>query len=159
MGFVFGAASQIWTGDLILTKDALYLLSYSSMDSYAARVWYTIITEMSSIFFDLRDKSLCAVSIWRLCHKLASEIPKNGSRMEGTKIQNLLKSLSIIFTLDDAHCVMDTGWLGENILIMEEFHSSPLPKTNAAQIEIVLRCFVFRQPNQGDDRQVISTLQ
>ena len=26
----FGAASQIRTGDLILTKDALYLLSYSS---------------------------------------------------------------------------------------------------------------------------------
>ena len=28
-----GAASQIRTGDLILTKDALYLLSYSSKDS------------------------------------------------------------------------------------------------------------------------------
>ena len=28
-----GAASQIRTGDLILTKDALYRLSYSSMDS------------------------------------------------------------------------------------------------------------------------------
>ena len=27
----FGAASQIRTGDLILTKDALYLLSYSSI--------------------------------------------------------------------------------------------------------------------------------
>ena len=26
----FGAATQIRTGDLILTKDALYLLSYSS---------------------------------------------------------------------------------------------------------------------------------
>ena len=26
-----GAASQIWTGDLILTKDALYRLSYSSI--------------------------------------------------------------------------------------------------------------------------------
>ena len=26
----FGAAGQIRTGDLILTKDALYLLSYSS---------------------------------------------------------------------------------------------------------------------------------
>ena len=30
-----GAASQIWTGDLILTKDALYRLSYSSIfDSF-----------------------------------------------------------------------------------------------------------------------------
>ena len=29
---VFGAADQIRTGDLILTKDALYLLSYSSKD-------------------------------------------------------------------------------------------------------------------------------
>ena len=28
----FGAADQIRTGDLILTKDALYLLSYSSKD-------------------------------------------------------------------------------------------------------------------------------
>ena len=28
---LFGAASQIWTGDLILTKDALYRLSYSSI--------------------------------------------------------------------------------------------------------------------------------
>ena len=28
-----GAASQIWTGDLILTKDALYRLSYSSINS------------------------------------------------------------------------------------------------------------------------------
>ena len=28
--FLFGAASQIRTGDLVLTKDALYLLSYSS---------------------------------------------------------------------------------------------------------------------------------
>ena len=27
----FGAATQIRTGDLILTKDALYLLSYSSI--------------------------------------------------------------------------------------------------------------------------------
>ena len=27
---LFGAATQIRTGDLILTKDALYLLSYSS---------------------------------------------------------------------------------------------------------------------------------
>ena len=31
----FGAASQIRTGDLILTKDALYRLSYSSIfDSF-----------------------------------------------------------------------------------------------------------------------------
>ena len=29
-GFTYGAASQIRTGDLILTKDALYRLSYSS---------------------------------------------------------------------------------------------------------------------------------
>ena len=35
MSFSFGAASQIRTGDLILTKDALYLLSYSSIsDSF-----------------------------------------------------------------------------------------------------------------------------
>ena len=33
--FLFGAASQIRTGDLILTKDALYRLSYSSIfDSF-----------------------------------------------------------------------------------------------------------------------------
>ena len=32
----FGAADQIRTGDLILTKDALYRLSYSSKD-YAPR--------------------------------------------------------------------------------------------------------------------------
>ena len=32
---IFGAASQIRTGDLILTKDALYRLSYSSIfDSF-----------------------------------------------------------------------------------------------------------------------------
>ena len=32
---LFGAATQIRTGDLILTKDALYLLSYSSIfDSF-----------------------------------------------------------------------------------------------------------------------------
>ena len=30
-GFSFGADNQSRTGDLILTKDALYLLSYSSM--------------------------------------------------------------------------------------------------------------------------------
>ena len=30
-GFSIGAANQSWTGDLILTKDALYLLSYSSV--------------------------------------------------------------------------------------------------------------------------------
>ena len=30
-GFLGGAAIQIRTGDLILTKDALYLLSYSSI--------------------------------------------------------------------------------------------------------------------------------
>ena len=34
-----GAASQIWTGDLILTKDALYRLSYSSI---LAPTWGTI---------------------------------------------------------------------------------------------------------------------
>ena len=41
-----GAASQIRTGDLILTKDALYLLSYSSIficcclsDSFAIILW------------------------------------------------------------------------------------------------------------------------
>ena len=33
MGYgLFGAADQIRTGDLILTKDALYLLSYSSKE-------------------------------------------------------------------------------------------------------------------------------
>ena len=31
LGFFAGAASQIRTGDLILTKDALYRLSYSSI--------------------------------------------------------------------------------------------------------------------------------
>ena len=35
--FCFGAASQIRTGDLILTKDALYLLSYSSIFCFAVR--------------------------------------------------------------------------------------------------------------------------
>ena len=30
----FGAATQIRTGDLVLTKDALYLLSYSSNSIY-----------------------------------------------------------------------------------------------------------------------------
>ena len=30
----FGAATQIRTGDLVLTKDALYLLSYSSNSVY-----------------------------------------------------------------------------------------------------------------------------
>ncbi len=29
-GFSFGAVTRIRTGDLILTKDALYLLSYNS---------------------------------------------------------------------------------------------------------------------------------
>ena len=33
MTFCFGAARQIRTADLILTKDALYLLSYSSTSS------------------------------------------------------------------------------------------------------------------------------
>ena len=28
---IFGAANQIWTGDLVLTKDALYRLSHSSV--------------------------------------------------------------------------------------------------------------------------------
>ncbi len=31
VSFLFGAANQSRTGDLILTKDALYLLSYSSI--------------------------------------------------------------------------------------------------------------------------------
>ena len=32
---IYGAAIQIRTGDLILTKDALYLLSYSSISQTA----------------------------------------------------------------------------------------------------------------------------
>ncbi len=32
MVFIFGAATQIRTGDLVLTKDALYRLSHSSID-------------------------------------------------------------------------------------------------------------------------------
>ena len=28
---IYGAANQIWTGDLVLTKDVLYLLSHSSI--------------------------------------------------------------------------------------------------------------------------------
>ena len=39
----FGAASQIRTGDLILTKDALYLLSYSSIYISLGQLVYYIL--------------------------------------------------------------------------------------------------------------------
>ena len=37
-----GAASQIWTGDLILTKDALYRLSYSSVSQTTLILYHVI---------------------------------------------------------------------------------------------------------------------
>ncbi len=47
-----GAASQIRTGDLILTKDALYRLSYSSI-SQAALIYYHNSFALSRTFFNL----------------------------------------------------------------------------------------------------------
>ena len=64
----FGAASQIRTGDLILTKDALYLLSYSSK-SQTALPLYRRVSELSSLF-------LKNVAIW-LRHFPAPETIKD----------------------------------------------------------------------------------
>ena len=44
-GTVFGAAGQIRTADLILTKDALYLLSYSSKFISPCCGGYVVATE------------------------------------------------------------------------------------------------------------------
>ena len=44
-GFFLGAATQIRTGDLILTKDALYLLSYSSKLYAPLEGAYSVATE------------------------------------------------------------------------------------------------------------------
>ena len=44
-GFFIGAATQIRTGDLILTKDALYLLSYSSKLYAPLEGAYSVATE------------------------------------------------------------------------------------------------------------------
>ncbi len=46
----FGAASQIRTGDLILTKDALYLLSYSSISIDSFHIISASITVVNLFF-------------------------------------------------------------------------------------------------------------
>ena len=57
----FGAASQIRTGDLILTKDALYRLSYSSIFvfpvSQTALTLYYGLRHLSSIFSIFLEKA------------------------------------------------------------------------------------------------------
>ena len=52
---VFGAAGQIRTADLILTKDALYLLSYSSILNSLCII--SKIRGLSTVFFAFFEKS------------------------------------------------------------------------------------------------------
>ena len=75
----FGAATQIRTGDLVLTKDALYLLSYSSNSVYLCQSsWMDYILtkdalyllSYSSIFTSLNRHAL------RHPHNLKSRIFK-----------------------------------------------------------------------------------
>ena len=58
-----GAASQIWTGDLILTKDALYRLSYSSICTWTASPLYRTRQELSRGFSEKQKYFFISLSL------------------------------------------------------------------------------------------------
>ena len=59
--FLFGADNRIRTGDLVLTKDVLYLLSHIS--AYATMVLYMIVRKKASVLLNKNNimytKDLC----------------------------------------------------------------------------------------------------
>ena len=58
-GFSFGAATQIRTGDLILTKDVLYQLSHSSIVRECFRRTLIIITNLFRFVNRFFKKCFC----------------------------------------------------------------------------------------------------
>ena len=75
--FFFGAATQIRTGDLILTKDVLYQLSHSSNTSRVFPLGYVIIAKRYSFvksFFKKIKKGKKLSDRHRECGKLSATI-------------------------------------------------------------------------------------
>ena len=109
MGVLFGAASQIRTGDLILTKDALYRLSYSSIFGFVRHSHSSIIIANRGEFvkgdFSLFWSFLRKVYFLPEHGKLQSEI-KGGGGMRFWK-------RFLLFTLGGgAYVLLEHLWRG-----------------------------------------------